>query len=144
VALKTKFRITFVCDMSVQMVSTVPTRQPNSCLRIRASATGGFFEMWDNRSNPLNVINLLFFCFDNHLKPAMDFHGLTDAPLFNRCAPQKELRVRFCNHSNALSNDSVLSNTVFPFLCGNDAKQASFPSVAFTRTTSLARNGSTG
>jgi len=67
--------------------------------------TGGFLKMWDNRSNPLNVVNLLFLYFDNHLKPAMDFHGLTDAPLFNHRAPQKELRVRFRNQSNTLSND---------------------------------------
>jgi len=105
--------------------------------------TGGFLKMWDNRSDPLNVVNLLFFYFDNHLKPAIDFHGLTDAPLLNRCAPQKELRVRFCNQSNTLSNDSFRSNTVFLFLHRNNAKQALFPSVVFTATTSLARNGST-
>ena len=105
--------------------------------------TGGFLKMWDNRSDPLNVVNLLFFYFDNHLKPAMDFHGLTDAPLFNRRAPQKELRVRFRNQSNTLSNDSFRSNIVVLFLRRNDVKQALFPSVAFTATISLARNGST-
>jgi len=99
--------------------------------------------MWDNRSDPLNVVNLLFLCFDNHLKPAMDFHGLTDAPLFNCRAPQKELRVHFRNQSNTLSNDLFRSNTIVLFLRKNDAKQALFPSVVFTATTSLARNGST-
>jgi len=105
--------------------------------------TGGFLKMWDNRSDPLNVVNLLFFYFDNHLKPAMDFHGLTDAPLFNRRAPQKELRVRFRNQSNTLSNDSFHSNTVVLFFCRNNVKQASFPSVAFARAISLERNSST-
>ena len=105
--------------------------------------TGGFLKMWDNRSDPLNVVNLLFFYFDNHLKPAMDFHGLTDAPLFNRRAPQKELRVRFRNQFNTLSNDSFRSNIVVLFLRRNDVKQALFPSVAFTATISSERNGST-
>jgi len=68
--------------------------------------TDGFLKMWNNRSDPLNVVNLLFFYFDNHLKPATDFHGLMDVPLFNRRAPQKELRVHFRNQSHTLSNDS--------------------------------------
>jgi len=35
--LKTKFRSTLICDVSVWMVSTVPTRRQNSRLRIRTS-----------------------------------------------------------------------------------------------------------
>ena len=55
--------------------------------------TGGFLKMWDNRKDPLNVVNLFFFYVEKHLKPAMDMYGLVDAPLFNRRAPNKELKV---------------------------------------------------
>ena len=98
--------------------------------------TGGFLEMWDNRKDPMNVVNLFFFYIENHLKPAMDYHGLTDAPLFNRRAPQKEIRVRFHRHSNAFSIDSLRSNTDYLFLPRNDAKKASLLNVEFIVTTS--------
>jgi len=69
----------------------LPLENPHQC------ETGGFLKMWDNRSDPFNIVNLFIFYIENHLKPAMDYHGLTDAPLFNRRAPQKELRVHFRN-----------------------------------------------
>lgn len=74
--------------------------------------TGGFLKMWDNRRDPLNVVNLFFFYVEKHLKPAMEFHGLTDAPLFNRRAPMKELKVRFRNHSCTHSTVSSRSNSI--------------------------------
>ena len=54
--------------------------------------------MWDLPGDPMNIVNLFHVYVQDHLKPAMDFHGLKDAPLFNRRAPQKELKVRFRNH----------------------------------------------
>jgi len=44
-------------------------------------------------ANPL-LANLFFFMMDKHLLPAMQFHGLKDAPLFNSRAVGKELKVR--------------------------------------------------
>ena len=59
--------------------------------------TGGFLKMWDNRKDPINVVNLFFYYVETHLKPAMDYHKLKDAPFWNRRAPAKELKVRYRN-----------------------------------------------
>ena len=56
--------------------------------------TGNYLKMWDLRDDPMNPVNLFFFMMDKHLLPAMEFHGLTDAPLFNSRAVGKELKVR--------------------------------------------------
>jgi len=57
--------------------------------------TGDFLKMWDNKGDPMNIVNLFFFFMENHLQPAMDFHGLTDVPLFNGRAYAKVLKVRY-------------------------------------------------
>jgi len=54
---------------------------------------GNYLKMWDLRGNPMNPVNLFFFMMEKHLTPAMEFHGLTDAPLFNSRAVGKELKV---------------------------------------------------
>jgi len=56
--------------------------------------TGNYLKMWDLCGDPMNPVNLFFFMMDKHLLPAMEFHGLTDAPLFNSRAVGKELKVR--------------------------------------------------
>jgi len=55
---------------------------------------GNCLKMWDLRDDPMNPVNLFFFMMDKHLLPAMEFHGLTDAPLFNSRAVGKELKAR--------------------------------------------------
>jgi len=55
--------------------------------------TGNYLKMWDLRGDPMNPVNLFIFMMDKHLSPAMQFHGLTDAPLFNSRAVGKELKV---------------------------------------------------
>jgi len=92
------------------------------------------------------LANLLLFYFEIHLISGMEFHGSRDAPLFNPCAPPKELKICFCNHSNMFSINSLQSNSMYLLFHRNDAMHArleSFPSVEFTRMTSLAKNGST-
>jgi len=55
--------------------------------------TGNYLKMWDLRGDPMNPVNLFFFMMDKHLLLAMEFHSLTDAPLFNSPATGKELKV---------------------------------------------------
>lgn len=76
---------------------------------------GSFLKMWDNRKDPINVVNLFFYYVETHLKPAMDYYKLKDVPFWNRRAPQKELRVRYCN---LLQCFCLLSSNLTPsFYC---------------------------
>ena len=75
--------------------------------------SGSFLKMWDNRKDPLNVVNLFFFYVEQHLKPAMEFYKLEDAPFWNRRAPAKELKVCFRHHIHCFCIALVSSNSVF-------------------------------
>ena len=76
--------------------------------------TGNYLKMWDVENDPMNMVNLFFFMMDMHLKPAMEFYGLEDVPLFNSRAYAKDLKVRIFFESFVHTNSIVcfLSNHI--------------------------------
>ena len=55
--------------------------------------TSGTLKIWENPADPYCIVKL-FDCLTNkHVIPAMTYHNLKDAPLFNRRANAKELKV---------------------------------------------------
>ena len=86
--------------------------------------TGNYLKMWDVENDPMNMVNLFFFMMDMHLKPAMEFYGLEDVPLFNSRAYAKDLKVRIFFESFVHTNSIVcfLSNHIL--LCIQERRKA--------------------
>jgi hypothetical protein len=55
--------------------------------------TSGSLKIWENPADPYCIVKLFDCMVNKHVIPAMTYHGLTDAPLFNRRASAKELKV---------------------------------------------------
>jgi hypothetical protein len=70
--------------------------------------TSGALKIWENPADPYCIVKLFDCMVNKHLIPAMTYHGLKDAPLFNRRANAKELKVStaasFFNPVHSLAN----------------------------------------